>query len=62
MSRSPRTPHATARGSGPANIAVLRRRAPDVARTDTSKGSLTEKIKRAGWDDDFLLKLLGHMR
>ena len=47
---------------GPASIAVLRRRALDVARTDKSKGSLTEKIKRAGWDDDFLLKLLGHMR
>jgi predicted transposase YbfD/YdcC len=47
---------------GPANIAVLRCRALDVARTDKSKVSLTEKLKRAGWDDDFLLKLLGHMR
>ena len=47
---------------GPANIAVLRRRALDVARLDTSKGSLSEKLKRAGWDDDFLLKLLGQMR
>lgn len=47
---------------GPANIAVLRRRALDVARADKSKGSLTEKLKRAGWDDDFLLTLLGQMR
>lgn len=50
------------RDHGPANIAVLRRRALDVARVDNGKGSLTEKLKRAGWDDDFLLKLLGQMR
>ena len=48
--------------NGPANIAVLRRRALDVARADKTKGSLAEKLKRAGWDDDFLLKLLGQMR
>jgi len=47
---------------GPANIAVLRRRALDVARRDTSKGSLTTKLKRAGWDDQFLLKVLAQMR
>ena len=34
-----------------ANIAVLRRRALDVVRRDTSKGSLSIKFKRAGWDD-----------
>jgi predicted transposase YbfD/YdcC len=44
--------------NGPANIAVLRRRALDVVRRDTSKGSLSIKLKRAGWDDDFLRKLL----
>jgi len=44
--------------NGPANIAVLRRRALDVARRDTSKGSLSIKLKRAGWDDTFLLNLL----
>jgi len=48
--------------NGPVNIAVLRRRALDVARVDKSKGSLTEKLKRAGWDDEFTLKLLGQMR
>ena len=47
---------------GPTNIANLRRRALDVARADKSKGSLSEKLKRAGWDDDFLLKMLGQMR
>jgi predicted transposase YbfD/YdcC len=48
--------------NGPANIAVIRRRALDVARLDQSKGSLTVKLKRAGWDDQFLLKLLTQMR
>ena len=47
---------------GPANIAVLRRRALDVARQDKTKGSLAGKLKRAGWDDDYLLKLLRQMR
>ena len=48
--------------NGPANIAVLRRRALDIARLDSSKGSLTGKLKRAGWNDDFMLKLLSQMR
>ena len=48
--------------NGPANIAVLRRRAVNVARLDQSKGSLTAKLKRAGWDDEFMLKLLSQMR
>jgi len=34
--------------NGPANIAILRRRAAGVARRDTSKGSLSIKLKRAG--------------
>jgi hypothetical protein len=33
-----------------------------VDRIDKSKGSLTVKLKRAGWDDAFLLELLNHMR
>lgn len=48
--------------NGPANIAVLRWRALDVARLDQSKGSLTAKLKRAGWDDEFMLKLLSQTR
>jgi len=48
--------------NGPANIAVLRRRALDVARLDQSKGSLTAKLKRAGWNDEFMLKMLSQMR
>jgi predicted transposase YbfD/YdcC len=46
----------------PGNIAVLCRRALDVARLDQNKGSLTAKLKRAGWDDEFMLKLLSQMR
>ena len=44
--------------NGPGNIAVPRRRALDVVRRDTSKGSLTVKLKRAGWNDDFLRHIL----
>jgi predicted transposase YbfD/YdcC len=43
---------------GPGNIAILRRRALDVLRRDTSKGSLSKKIKRAGWDTAFLRSIL----
>jgi len=52
----------TRRDNGPANIAVLRRRALDVARRDTSTGSLAIKIKRAGWDHECLLNMLRQMR
>ena len=48
--------------NGPANIAVLRRRARDLVARDKSKGSLAGKLKRAGWNDAFLLELLNHMR
>lgn len=44
--------------NAPGNIAVLRRRALDVVRRDPSKMSLSIKLKRAGWDDEFLLQLL----
>lgn len=49
--------------NGPANLAVLRRLALNVARAhpDTTT-SLRLKLKRAGWNDDFLIELVGHMR
>ncbi|MHC2445741.1 hypothetical protein ACVJ6Q_003856, partial [Bradyrhizobium elkanii] len=49
--------------NGPANLAVLRRLALNVAQAhpDTT-GSLRGKLKRAGWNDAFLFELLGHMR
>ena len=43
--------------NGPADIAILRRRAAGVARSNTSRGSLSIKPKRAGWSDTFLLRL-----
>ena len=44
--------------NGPTNIAILRRRALDLARQDTSKELLSFKLKRAGWSDAFLLSFL----
>ena len=47
---------------GPENLAILRKLALNLLRTDPDKASLRRKIKRAGWDDDFLLTLLAQMR
>ena len=47
--------------NGPGNIAVLRRRARDVLRRDTSKSSLSIKIKRAGWATTFLRSILSDL-
>jgi predicted transposase YbfD/YdcC len=49
--------------NAPANLAVLRRLALNVARAQPdTKISLRAKLKRAGWNDAFLFDLLGHMR
>jgi predicted transposase YbfD/YdcC len=49
--------------NGPANLAVLRRLALNVARAHPDQTtSLRLKLKRAGWNDKFLLELVGHMR
>jgi predicted transposase YbfD/YdcC len=42
----------------PENLARLRRLALNLLRADPDKGSTRGKLKRAGWDDAFLLKLL----
>lgn len=48
---------------GPANLAVLRRLALNVARADPDdKISLRGKLKRAGWNDKYLFDLLAHVR
>ena len=47
--------------NGPANIAILRRRAAGVDCRDTSKGSLSIKLKRAGWSDAFRLSPLNQL-
>jgi predicted transposase YbfD/YdcC len=49
--------------NGPANLAVLRRLALNVARAHPDNTtSLRLKLKRAGWNDNFLLELVAHMR
>ena len=49
--------------NAPANLAVLRRLALNVARAHPdTKTSLRGKLKRAGWDDAFLFDMLRHMR
>lgn len=49
--------------NGPANLAILKRLALNVARAQPDTNiSLRAKLKRAGWDDAFLLDMLGHMR
>jgi predicted transposase YbfD/YdcC len=42
----------------PQNFAVLRHMALNQLRQEQSKGSIKGKQKRAGWDNDFLLKVL----
>lgn len=53
----------TRKDNGPANLAVLRRLALNIARAHPdTKTSLRRKLLRAGWDQDFLLQLIAHMR
>jgi len=47
----------------PANLAVMRRLALNIARAHPdTKTSLRGKLKRAAWDDSFLVDLLLNMR
>jgi predicted transposase YbfD/YdcC len=48
----------TRMGHGPQNLAVLRHMVINAIEKEGSKGSLRGKFKRAGWDDDFLSRLL----
>ena len=45
-------------GNGPHNLAVLRHMVLNVMQKDSEKGSLRGKIKRAGWDEAYLARLL----
>jgi predicted transposase YbfD/YdcC len=45
--------------NAPENLAILRRLAVNVVRSHPAPTSLRQKLKRAGWDDAFLLQLLG---
>jgi predicted transposase YbfD/YdcC len=46
----------------PENFAVIRKLALNLIRTHPAPLSIRQKIKRAGWDDAFLLGVLSHMR
>ncbi|MBV8935465.1 MAG: ISAs1 family transposase [Alphaproteobacteria bacterium] len=43
---------------GPQNLALLRRWAMNACKLEGSKGSIKGKLKRAGWDENFLARLL----
>jgi predicted transposase YbfD/YdcC len=45
-------------GNSPHNLAVLRHMAINLVQKDPAKGSLRGKLKRAGWDDAYLARLL----
>lgn len=44
--------------NGPENLATLRRMALNLARTEPAKGSMRGKLKRAAWQDEFMLNLI----
>jgi predicted transposase YbfD/YdcC len=52
----------TRKDNGPENLAILRRFALNIIRSHPDRISMRQKVKRAGWDDAFLLDLLSHMR
>jgi predicted transposase YbfD/YdcC len=48
--------------NAPENLAILRRLALNILRAQPDPKPIRRKIKRAGWDDAFLLAMLSHMR
>jgi predicted transposase YbfD/YdcC len=48
--------------NAPQNLALVRKLALNILQTIPDKVSIRRKIKRAGWDDAFLLQAIGHMR
>ena len=46
----------------PENLACLRRLALNILRAHPDRASIRRKIKRAGWNNAFLIDLLSHMR
>ena len=48
--------------NAPENLATLRRLALNIIRSHPDKTSVQGKIKRAGWENAFLIELFGHMR
>ena len=52
----------TRKDNAPENLAILRRFAANIIRAHPAPISMRAKVKRAGWDDAYLLDLLTHMR
>jgi predicted transposase YbfD/YdcC len=48
--------------NAPQNLALIRKLALNLLRTHPDNGSIKAKIKRAAWNDTFLLSLIAHMR
>jgi predicted transposase YbfD/YdcC len=48
--------------NAPENLAILRKLALNIHRTHPYRASLRRKIKRAGWDDAYLMATISHMR
>jgi predicted transposase YbfD/YdcC len=48
--------------NAPENLAILRALALNILRSDPTRMSMRQKIKRAGWDNAFLLGMLSQMR
>lgn len=48
--------------NGPQNLSILRKLALNLIRQHPDKASIRRKIKKAGWDDQFLISMIAHMR
>lgn len=48
--------------NAPENLAILRRLALNILRVHPTRTSIRATIKRAGWDNSFLMAVLSHMR
>ncbi len=46
------------KGHGPQNLALMRRLALNIARHEPTKDAMRGKLKRAAWDDNFLIDLI----
>jgi predicted transposase YbfD/YdcC len=48
--------------NAPANLAIMRRLALNIARAHPEKTSMRAKLKHAGWDESFMFELITNMR
>jgi predicted transposase YbfD/YdcC len=52
----------TRKDNGPENLAILRGLALNLVRCHPARIPMSHKVKRAAWEDGFLLEVLAHMR